>query len=85
MTTKQKTGNAERRSSDAIIHLLQSVGKPIRLETHDGVDRQGRCTAVICRNLVLNGEDVDIPVEVVLNGDIHDAIALSRVAKLDID
>jgi hypothetical protein len=75
--------NPHRLAANAMIDLLEGVGKSMRLETHDGVIRQGRCTGVNCRNLILNGVDVDLPIEVVLNGDISDAIALSRIAKID--
>jgi len=85
MMTMTTNGNKHRQAANAMIELLESVGKTIRLETHDGVERQGRCTAVTCRNLILNGMDVDLPESVVLNGDNFDEIALSRVAKIDIE
>jgi hypothetical protein len=68
-----------------MIELLEAPGKTMSFETHDGIQRQGRCTSINCRSLILSGVEVKLPIEIVLNGDVSDAIPLSRLAKIDIE
>ena len=87
MSQKTKSGeqNKSRAVANAMVELLESVGKTIRLETHDGCNREGRVTSFGARRLVLNGVAVDLPMEMELNSDPTDSIPIQSIAKIDID
>jgi hypothetical protein len=68
-----------------VVLMLNSVGRFIHLETRDGSVREGKLTGFTLRSFKLNGEDVDWPTHLELNGDPHDLIKLEMVAKLSID
>lgn len=74
-----------RKIGNLVVLLLNSVGRNIQLETHDGSVREGKLTGFEMRTFKLNGEDVDWPTHLQLNGDPYDIIPLAMIAKLDID
>lgn len=61
-----------------------ATGKFFVLQTRDGVDREGRITAIRCRSFKFNGEEVEIPTELELNGDQSDTIPLERIANIEV-
>jgi len=66
--------------------IVDAVGKKyVRLETAQGVDRSGKLSGVRTRVIKFNGEDVDIPIELELNGDPTDTVPLNLITKLSID
>lgn len=67
-----------------IDELVGSVGEFTDLETTDGVRREGRISGFQMKKMVFNGIDVDIPIEVELNGDPNDRIPISRIGKINI-
>ena len=65
--------------------MVQSVGRYMRLETTDGVTREGKITGFTYRSFKLNGSEADLPTEVEVNGDPNDRIPLDRIEFMDID
>jgi hypothetical protein len=63
--------------------IFANVGQFVRLETIDGVNREGRMSGLRLRQLELNGKTVEIITELELNGDPTDCVEIYRVAKLD--
>jgi len=63
--------------------IFANVGEFVRLETIDGVNREGRMSGLRLRQLTLNGKTVEIITELELNGDPTDCVELYRVAKLN--
>lgn len=64
--------------------LLGAVGRFITLETNHGAVRQGRLSGWTCRTLKINGVDVELPIELELNGDPYDRVSLVDIKILDI-
>jgi len=60
-----------------------SLGEFIRLETTDGLIREGKLSGLRTRQLLLDDAEVDIITEVELNGDPTDTVAINRIAKLN--
>lgn len=81
MTTKKKNKNPGK----WVDALMASVGRSVRIETADGIYRDGRCTGFRVREITVNGEIVGWPIEVELNGDPNDRISLDRVIDFDTD
>jgi hypothetical protein len=67
-----------------IEELINSVGEYIRLETSDGIQREGRISGFAMRHILFNEVDVDIPIEIELNGDPNDKVPLERINKINI-
>jgi hypothetical protein len=65
--------------------VASSVGKFIHLETHDGVFREGKLTGLRMREIHLNGEEVEMPIAVELNGDPSDYIDFGAIFRFDVD
>jgi hypothetical protein len=62
--------------------IYNSVGKFMTLETLDGINREGRLSGLRLRNIILNGEPVDVIIELEVNGDPTDCIPMDRIAKM---
>lgn len=85
-TKKKTTGKpSNREMSNTLMLLLESTGRNVHLETHDGSYREGKLTSFDCRAITVNGRQMDLPIAVELNGDYTDHIPLAMIAKLDID
>ncbi len=67
-----------------IDELVNSTGQYVRLETRDGVVREGRLSGLGSRTLVWNGKPVEILEEIELNGDPFDKIALDRISTFEL-
>ena len=67
-----------------IDELVNSTGQYVRLETRDGVVREGRLSGLGSRTLMWNGKPVEILEEVELNGDPFDKIALDSIATFEL-
>ncbi len=67
-----------------IDEMVDSVGEFMRLETSDGVQREGKITGFTYREFELNGKTVSFPIEVEVNGDPTDRIPLDRVDRMTI-
>jgi hypothetical protein len=65
--------------------VWDGVGKYVRLETTHGVNRSGKLSGIRTRKVNVNGEDVDIPIELEVNGDPTDTIPIHLIVKLSID
>lgn len=76
---------AKSKPSKWIDALVEGVGRHFWLETSDGVEREGRITGFRVRTIVVNGDVVDFPIEIEINGDSMDTIPLNRVAKLNVE
>lgn len=82
MATKRK----RKKKPGAWIDMVDgSIGKFIHLETGDGVHREGKLTGLRTREMIFNGEEVDVPIAVELNGDPNDYIEFSVIHRLDVD
>ena len=64
--------------------LVNSTDKFVRMETTDGVIREGRISGYRTRKFLYNGVEELLPTEVELNGDPSDTVPLDRVVKIDI-
>lgn len=64
--------------------MMDSIGEFMRLETTDGVSREGKITGYTTRKFKLNGKVVELPTEVEVNGDPNDRIPLDRIEFMDI-
>lgn len=62
--------------------LTEGVGEHFWLETTDGVEREGRISGFGVRTVEVNGQEVDLPVEIEVNSDAMDKIPLDRVKKI---
>ncbi len=67
-----------------IDELVESTGQYVRLETRDGVRREGRLSGLGSRTILWNGKSVEILEDVELNGDCFDKIALNRIATFEV-
>lgn len=67
-----------------IDELVRNVGQFIRLETSDGIDREGRLSGLKSRSIKWNGEEVEIITELELNGDPYDSVPLDRISELEL-
>lgn len=80
MTKKRK------KKAGAWIDLVSaSVGKFVHLETGDGIEREGKLTGLRTREMFVNGECVDVPTAIELNGDPNDFVDFGFIARFDID
>lgn len=68
-----------------IDELFKATGRPVRVETIEGVVRHGRLTGLRTRIFEYNGFKQEIVEEIELNRDPSDTISLSRIAILNID
>jgi hypothetical protein len=75
--------NAAKNNGDWMNKIFDGVGDFVRLETIDGVRREGRMSGLRLRTLMLNGKPVDTITELELNGDPTDCVEIYRVAKID--
>jgi len=82
MSTMKKS---EGKASKWVDTLLEGVDCHFWLETTDGVEREGRISGFRFRNIEVNGEEVNWPIEIEINGDSMDTIPLDRVSKLRVD
>lgn len=73
-----------RKMCDWLNELGDSTGDFIRLETSDGIVREGKITGLRTRAIQFNNEQELMPTEVELNGDPNDTVALDRIIRLDI-
>lgn len=62
-----------------------SVGKFVHLETRDGVHREGKLTGLRTREIIMNGEPVEMPIALELNGDPNDFIDFEVIGRFDFD
>lgn len=67
-----------------IDRLLGASGRFVDLETMEGLHREGKLTGWTMRQFKINGQDVDWPEELELNGDPNDRIPLDRIASINI-
>ena len=67
-----------------IDELVGSTGQYVRLETRDGVIREGRLSGLGSRTLMWNGKPVEILEDIELNGDCFDKISLDRIATFEL-
>lgn len=75
----------KKRSMGAWIDELDGlVGQYIRLETTDGIRREGRLSGLEGRKLRINGVDEKILTEIELNGDPQDRVPIDRIETLDV-
>jgi hypothetical protein len=65
--------------------LVESVGEFMSLETTDGILREGRISGFTYRSFILNGDEVQLPIEIEVNGDPSDRIPIDRIAKIDLE
>lgn len=63
--------------------LADTVGRYISLETLDGMRREGRLSGINMRSIKWNGKQVDILVDLELNGDVYDVVPLNRISFLE--
>jgi hypothetical protein len=61
-----------------------SINKNFKLETTEGVVRQGKISGVSRKTFHLNGELVDFPFEIEINGDHNDRVPLDRLQSMTI-
>lgn len=64
--------------------IFNSIGRYIKLETSDGVNREGKITNFKTRKFTFNGRPVCLPDEIELNDDPQDSIKIDRIAKMSI-
>ena len=64
--------------------INEAVGKNFALETTDGVTRSGKISGLTHESFKLNGNTVDMPVEIEINGDPNDRVPLNRLITLKI-
>jgi len=67
-----------------IDELVGATGQYVKLETSDGIVREGRLSGLQSQSISWNGEAVEILTGLELNGDPHDKVALARIIKLDL-
>lgn len=75
-----KKGRGE---ADWINELHNHVTRYIKLETLEGVRREGRLSGFVTRKLKINGREETAVVELELNGDPQDRVSYDRIASLD--
>ena len=64
--------------------LTTSINEFMRLETTDGVHREGRITGFTYRKFEINGDIAELPIEIEINGDPSDRVPLDRVLRMTI-
>ncbi len=74
----------KRVSGEWIDQMVAATGQYIRLETSDGIRREGRLSGLRTRELKWEGEAVLIPTEVELNGDPNDCVPLDRISIMEL-
>lgn len=62
-----------------IDEMVDLTGHYIRLETGDGIVREGRLSGLRTRELQFGDQKVLIPTELEINGDPNDTIPLDRI------
>ena len=67
-----------------IDELVSNVGQFIKLETSDGMEREGRLSGLKSRTIKWDGKDVEIICELELNGDPYDSVPLDRITVLEL-
>jgi hypothetical protein len=72
------------RPGEWVDKLLASVDEYMRLETTDGVKREGRISGFTYKKFELDGDEVLWPIELEVNGDPTDRIPLARIGKINI-
>jgi fatty acid-binding protein DegV len=78
-----KPNKSEMPTGQWIDQIVRSTGQYVRVETLDGVIREGRLSSLRTRELTMFGAKVLLPTDLELNGDPMDTIALDRVDKLN--
>ncbi len=68
-----------------IDQIAESIGRPVRLETTDGSNREGRLSGLRYREMIVNGKPLDVMIALELNGDPSDFIDFHIIRRLDID
>lgn len=68
-----------------IDQLYRAVGRMVRLETRDGVQRSGRMSGLRAQEIAYNGVKTEFVTEIEMNGDPSDTVPLSSLVQLDID
>lgn len=63
-----------------IAALVSMRGKKVSLETTDGMQRTGTCTAISFQTFKLDGASVDMPHAIELNGEAGDEVMIARLA-----
>ena len=61
------------------------LGKHVHFETRDGMQREGKLTAITVKTFRLNGKKLEIPDCLELNGDPMDQIAIEHIATVSFD
>jgi hypothetical protein len=64
--------------------LVSSIGDYVVMRTTEGVERCGRISGFELRSFKFNGELVDIPSEIELNGDPYDRVPMDRLESIKI-
>jgi hypothetical protein len=67
-----------------IDELVESIGQFVKMETSDGMEREGRLSGLKSRTLKWEGDEVEIVTELELNGDPYDSVPLDRITTLDL-
>ena len=75
--------NEKKTPGAAIDEMVAAVGgSVVRIETVDGVHRDGKLTGIGTRAMVINGREVLWPVDLELNGDPGDRIRVDQIREL---
>lgn len=78
-----KTKSKKRkRPGQWVDEVVTFIGSFINLETHTGLTREGRLTALEYSEIEINGEVRDVLFALELNGDSFDKIEFSLIRKL---
>lgn len=75
----------KKRAGQWIDDVLGAIGRPVHLETGDGVLREGRLTGLGWREIEINGQVREVPNRVELNGDPNDYIDFDLIVRMTID
>lgn len=75
----------KKRAGQWIDDLEGAIGRHVHLETSDGCYREGRLTALGCREIQINGQARDVPTRVELNGDPNEYVEFATIARMTID
>lgn len=65
--------------------IFNAVGHYIHMETMDGIVREGRLSGIRMREIYVNGEMVDYPDGLELNGDCNEYVEIVLLRRITID
>lgn len=65
--------------------IMRGVGHFVRLETRDGISREGKISGLRTLNVKFNGVDRELPTAIELNGDNFDTVELITIQEITID